>query len=628
MTYYSLLFYPAIILLIAFYDCKACKKNEYIEDCFNKDQAKAVQALACLFVILHHLTQMISSYGDIYRGPITILSSMGILFTSIFFFFSGYGLIVSVSEKEAYLNNFLKHRLTIILVPFFIANIIAVLVRTYLINVKMTVVQIIKCILGYILINGNGWYIVEIFFLYLAFYCLFRVIKNKKIASALLCIFAIFLIYIGYKSGHDTNSIGDHWFKGEWWYNSTIVFVMGVILGNYKDKIIGFIKKNYFVFISIFSILFVVSFIIEERIRKVYGYYKTSYIGGVNGKLVTLISQSELCLVFTALILLIMMKVSIESKAIKWVGERSMEIFLLHGLFINYIPNISRMNVFIAYGLVVVLGILSAAIIHFIDQKIIIFISRFGRKKDYLKDCGIDLIRERKAKKRKIACYVLVSIVTVLVIYGLIKRLIIIPNEYKSEIRKINEASVNDIVEYGRYETTPEIPGKEHLLWIVMKKENNRIMLLSKHGIESSVYHNKSTEIAWKDSKLYKFLNEELYENAFSENEKNSIATNPDTGEKVSLLSADEALDLLTDNYERQIFVTSYAKKKGVNVNELSKIDTWNHENNKSSWWWLKGDKGITAPIVTPEGVVELDSKYVNKPNGAVRPVIWVDITE
>ena len=41
-------------------------------------------------------------------------------------------------------------------------------------------------IFGITLINGNGWFIVEIVLLYLLFYALFTLIKNKDVALFLL----------------------------------------------------------------------------------------------------------------------------------------------------------------------------------------------------------------------------------------------------------------------------------------------------------------------------------------------------------------------------------------------------------------------------------------------------------
>ena len=121
-----------------------------------------LRAFACLGVILHHLTQIITSYGEINKGPITILSSMGILFTAVFFFFSGYGLLISFMTKENYLDTFLIKRLSTVLIPFFTANTIYVIVKSIENHRIESIGQILSYIFGITLINSNGWYIIEI----------------------------------------------------------------------------------------------------------------------------------------------------------------------------------------------------------------------------------------------------------------------------------------------------------------------------------------------------------------------------------------------------------------------------------------------------------------------------------
>ena len=128
MSNLLLLIYPVILIAITFIGCKRYPRYEYAKSLPDRDQTKMLQAVACIGVIMHHVTQEITGFGWIYKGPITIMSSMGILFTSLFFFSSGYGLIVSEYGKDDYLKGFLRHRLPTVLVPFFIANIIYILV--------------------------------------------------------------------------------------------------------------------------------------------------------------------------------------------------------------------------------------------------------------------------------------------------------------------------------------------------------------------------------------------------------------------------------------------------------------------------------------------------------------------
>ena len=79
----------------------------------------------------------------------------------------------------------------------------------------------------------------------------------------------------------------------------------------------------------------------------------------------------------------------------------------------------------------------------------------------------------------------------------------------------------------------------------------------------------------------------------------------------------------------RQLAVTAAAESQGTNVNRLSKDHLWDMKGYRSSWWWLRGEDGeksVLAPIVTADGVISPAEKEVNRPGGAIRPVIWVRI--
>ena len=69
----------------------------------------------------------------------------------------------------------------------------------------------------------------------------------------------------------------------------------------------------------------------------------------------------------------------------------------------------------------------------------------------------------------------------------------------------------------------------------------------------------------------------------------------------------------------------------GVNTNRYVKNSQGDQKGYDSSWWWLRGtnEEGeMTAPIVDYDGEILLDTKYVNKPKGAIRPVIWVKLPD
>ncbi len=631
MSNVLLTIYPALYILLIFAGSKVSKKGAFTKEPWSRQQALMMQALACIGVVLHHVTQEITGYGVVYKGPITIFNSIGILFTSLFFFFSGYGLISSVRTKEAYLKTFLRKRLPTILVPFWVANIIAVLVRIFYMQIPMEIKDIIQYVLGLVLINGNGWYIVEIFFLYMAFYLIFKMCKNQKLALVLLSIVSVIPIVIGLRSGHDTSTMGNHWFKGEWWYNSTIVFVMGLLVAHFKDKVITFAKRYYRVLMIATSFLLVAMYMIEEYVRSVYGYYSVTPIGQImSNEQITLFAQMALCLTFTWFVLLLNLKISLGNSLLKGISMISMEIFLLHGIFLQCVFDVSQMSEAMLYIAVLACGIVAAIIVHLLDKAILTCLHRHVEKKGRkLSEYERALQKAEKTRRRKnvILCVLLIGILAG-ISWFVYTSWIQVASDYKKEVEWLAKAQVGDEVQFGRYDTNPVSIGAEHLAWIVLQKEGNTLMLITKEGIAGSVYHQKHEAVNWKESDLSAFLNDTLYDEIFSKYEQEIIVHHPMSGDRLSLLSETEADALFADDMSRQLSITDAAKGKGTNVNFASKTNQWDMKGYRSSWWWLRGDeeKSKTAPIVTEDGIVLTDEKYVNKPNGAVRPVVWVKV--
>lgn len=630
MSNILLTIYLVLYLLFIFVGSKVAKRGEFAEEPWNRQQSLMIQALACIGVVLHHVTQVVTGYGVMDKGPITLFDSIGILFTSLFFFFSGYGLIISVRTKEAYLKTFLWKRLPTILVPFWVANIIAVLVRIFYMQIPMDTKDIIQYVLGLVLINGNGWYIVEIFFLYLAFYLIFKVCKNQKIALVLLSIASLIPIVIGLHSGHDNSTMGNHWFKGEWWYNSTIVFVMGIWVAYFKERIIAFAKKHYRVLFIVSAVLLVATYVIEEYARMVFGYYSVTPIGQIiSNEAITLCAQMALCLMYTWVVLLLGMKMSLGNPLLKGISVISMEIFLLHGIFLQCVFDASQMSEAMLYIAVLSCGIVAAIIVHLLDKAILTCIHRHVEKKGRKLSEYERALQKAEARRKKIKFILLMLVLGIVIGIGwlIYTSWIRVASEYEEEVKDLSQAQVGDVVTFGRYDTNPTSFGTECLHWIVLQKEGNTRMLIAKEGIAGSVYHGKHTEVNWKDSDLCAFLNDTLCDDIFSKYEKEMIVDNPTTQDRLSLLSVTEVEALFPDDVSRQLSITDVAKSKGTNVNSASKANRWDVKGYRSSWWWLRGEQmSKTAPIVTEDGIILTDEKYVNKPNGAVRPVVWVRV--
>lgn len=197
-----------------------------------------------------------------------------------------------------------------------------------------------------------------------------------------------------------------------------------------------------------------------------------------------------------------------------------------------------------------------------------------------------------------------------------------ITQQYKKIKR--SKAKVGDTVTFGTYE-------KEEVEWQVLAKEDNRVLVITKNIIECKQYNTEYTDVTWESCTLRKWLNNDFYNKAFSDEEKASIQTTNvvnknnakygtkggnDTQDKVFLLSIDEANQYFTSDSERQCQGTNNAKS-----NELYVADYGN------SRWWLRSpglDQDYAACIYSDGDVLERGNR-VGYGDG-VRPAMWISV--
>ncbi len=630
-SFLLLLIYPVALLVMSFYGAKVTRGREAAAEYLSIEQTKMIQAIACIVVVLHHITQQITGYGAYSKGPITILDYIGYLFTALFFFISGYGLYISFLNKPDYLKTFVTRRFPSVLIPFWTINILGVLLCAVGYGIHYTFRDVLCDIFGITLVNSNGWFIIEIVVLYVIFYSLFNLIRNKDIALFLMCVAVVLLIIYSSLQGHDPSGDKSHWFRGEWWYNSTITFAFGMIYARFRKKLDAFLNRHYEVMITVCTIAMAAVIYASRYVIIHYGYYheRMSMVGRRDEN-ITLIVQCICCLLSTVFVLLLNMKITIGNRVLKYIGTLSVELFLIHGYFVNRIFADVKMNDFIRYAVVLACSIGCTALVSPLIRKIVAKALALLNQEKISHGTLESEIAEKKREKRiriiRIAVAVAIAaacIVTLCMSFG---RFLFAGREYKEECEILRSAEVGDEVYWGHFETNITRPGEERLVWTVVDKDGDKLCLLSKEGIAGGYYHQKHEGVRWTDSDLRERLNSEEFLKMFSKYEMGSII--PYEGDYISLLTAEQAGEFFASDKERELSITKAAEDKGTNTNRLSKHHQWDMKGYRSSWWWLKGTNEtleITAPIVTVDGLIEESEKTVNKPGGAIRPVIWVD---
>lgn len=355
-------FFLAALAVLLLAGATVAKRGEWQQDALSLENSKSVQGFCALAIILHHMSQGISSSGG-NIGALSVLVDAGVLFVGIFFFFSGFGLIKSLRSKNDYLKGFLKKRLPSVLVPFYVCIFVFIAVAL-LLGEKFHTFELLGYISGWLLINSHMWYIVEIAVLYVAFFLIFRFIKNEKLAFTAMGVFIALLVVGSLLLGH-----GYHWFQGEWWFNSTMLFFIGMLVARLEPVLSRFAKKFYAILLPLSAAAFGIMFALKLRTLNNYSYYdctKSSFI--------TLGIQLPAIILFVLTVLLIMLKVKFSNRALKFVGTIALELYLIHNLFIAYLrsPQVITVKSDSLYILLVIVSaLILAAIIHGFDKNII-----------------------------------------------------------------------------------------------------------------------------------------------------------------------------------------------------------------------------------------------------------------
>ena len=181
---------------------------------------------------------------------------------------------------------------------------------------------------------------------------------------------------------------------------------------------------------------------------------------------------------------------------------------------------------------------------------------------------------------------------------------------------------IGETIEFGNYPQDKDGTEKP-IEWIVMKKEGNQVLLLSKYVLDAKPYNEGWENVTWQTSDIRQWLNNEFYTTAFNKSEKAKIQTSlikneyNDTEDKVFLLSEKEAETLFSNDDERIAKATGYAEKSGVYVNEK-----------KESVWWLRsmGYSSSRAAEVKYNGWVDQDGPSVDCMDGGVRPALHLNL--
>lgn len=205
--------------------------------------------------------------------------------------------------------------------------------------------------------------------------------------------------------------------------------------------------------------------------------------------------------------------------------------------------------------------------------------------------------------------------------------------QYVSE--KLKAAKVGDYVVFGSYEQDNNTSnGKEDVEWLVLAREGDKALVISRYALDRLPYNNTYTSVTWETCSLRKWLNGTFIDNAFSDDEKKMLqstkvtadknpdySTSPgsDTNDKVFLLSINEVNKYFDSDAARQCKPTAYA---------VAHETYTTYDNDNCCYWWLRSpdDNSRYAAYVGRDGSVNTSVGLVFYDDYAVRPALWISL--
>ena len=283
------------------------------EDFLGRDQTESIKGFFLIFVFIRHAFQYVQKSGYEFSSmidlPMKVLNNqLGQLIVVMFLFYSGYGILESVKKSgETYLKDFPYKRIFPTIINFDIAVLIFLIVGIACAK-EFSCLRVVQAFLGWESVGNSNWYIFDIVVCYILFWISFFLTKRKgvvctKPATMVLVIALLFFI------------VGMSFVKQTRWYNTVLAFGGGVFFSVYKDYIILFLKKKYWMLFGGLTIVII--------ILKAVHYDLFCFRFNV------------LSLCFAIWIVMATMKIKMQNNALIWMGRHLFPLYIYQRLPMN-----------------------------------------------------------------------------------------------------------------------------------------------------------------------------------------------------------------------------------------------------------------------------------------------------
>lgn len=297
----------ALLLCVIIKDLRIRNPEESPDAYLHPSNTYSVLGLFTILIFFSHYVTYIPT-GELDTTYLALKKHLGQMVVVPFFFFSGYGMTVSVIKKgSGYLRSVISKRIPSVLLSFVVAVLLYWLLQTVRGN-TYTPDRVLLSLIGWEGLGNSNWFIFGILGEYLLFFISFLLLCIRKdtgkgwllLAGAVLVTGLTLLFALWIRSQG----------KDKYFYNTLMLFPAGVwwgLLHKYPERIL---RKN--------NVVYGLACLLALMVY-VYAFYRREH----------LLWYTVWGYMFMAILLLFMMRMSVHSPLLEFFGRHIFSIYIL-----------------------------------------------------------------------------------------------------------------------------------------------------------------------------------------------------------------------------------------------------------------------------------------------------------
>ena len=289
-----------IATLLCLSSMRLCLSKDGNTEYLSLPHTQTVKGIFIILVFFNHFhsyTTYTSAFDLAFQN---VIIWFGQAMVAMFLFYSGYGVMESIRKKgQGYVDGMPKKRILSTLFRFDCAVLLYALLKLWR-GESITPGQFLLSLVGWVSLGNSNWYIFVILMLYLITYGAFKLCRQHN--------HGVLAVFLGTCAGMLCMAVFGK--KQIWWYDTALCYVLGMLYSMCRKRIEEIMLGRNLVYILTLLLAFGMCQVLVD--------YCYTPAGGILRNLV-----------FAVLVVALTMRVSVQSKVLKWCGIHLFPLYIL-----------------------------------------------------------------------------------------------------------------------------------------------------------------------------------------------------------------------------------------------------------------------------------------------------------